>query len=345
MTGCGVDGEQAARVPLDRGCRKYTAGSRRRQCRVLSHHSPQVGDQNVSQSNSSLLESYAELSSTSTAQLLDRHRATSATIYKSTPDVFPATTPFALMAELPPPSLLETQSAAEDSLPVSKTFILGAVEIVVVIFTLLLTAPRHAVMRWLVDMYEMEGAETVSKTLRAAFAFCASIVRNESYPAQWLTLNLMSLSCILRLLDPVADVLERYFIPPVSEAETFDGPLWSELLNLLCEFCLSPELGLEEMTQQRRRAQWFIAGDLREDAAALLSRLWNALGWEGGKGGNGLKYGGVGDSSRRGFAHVSTKPGSPVWPARSFHSACPTTMGCARRLSRFYSPSSTPSTC
>lgn len=204
--------------------------------------------------------------------------------------------PFALISELPPPSLLDKQATAEDGLPSSKTFVLGLVETTVVIFTLVLSAPRHNLFRWLSELWEIEGTQATSKILQSVFAFCSSVVRNEAYPPQWLTLNLMSLGSIVRFLDPVVEVMERYFVPGVDEADSFDVALWNSMLRLLCEFCGNDRLGLEDMTQQRRRAQWIISGDLRDDGAALLIRSWNAIGWQSGKNasaGVGAKFGGV----------------------------------------------------
>lgn len=236
------------------------------------------------------------MSSNDTADVLRRHRATSPYIYQTTPDIFPMSTPFALISELPPSSLLDRQSAAEDGLATSKTFVLGLTEITVVIFTLVLAAPRHNLFRWLSELYEIEGSETTSRTMQTVFSFCLSVVRNEAYPPQWLTLNLMSLGSIVRLLDPIAEILERHFVPPVEQADSFDVPLWNSVLRLLCAFCNNDQLALEDMTQQRRRAQWIISGDLRDDGAALLSRLWNAIGWEPsqkGQNGSSVTYGGV----------------------------------------------------
>lgn len=240
----------------------------------------------------SLLESHTELSSKITAETLSRARSTHASIYKSSPDVFPMSHPFALLSELPPPSLLDKQSTAEDGLPTSKTFICGTVEITVAIFTLILAAPQHNVLRWLTELYEIEGGVTLSTILRSMFNFCSANIRCEVFPPQWLTLNLMCLGSIVRLLDPIAELLEKSFIPSVEEVDTFDADLWRSLFELLCEFCGNKQVELEDMTQQRRRAQWIIAGDLRDDGAGLLLRLWNALGWKDGQK-EGTKYGGV----------------------------------------------------
>ena len=240
----------------------------------------------------SLLESHTELSSQETTALLRRQRCASSSVFKNVPEVFPATVSFALLSELPPPSLLDKKTAAEDGLPTSETFVCGTVEISVVIFTLILSAPRHNILRWLAELVDFEGRSTASSILKRAFSLCSKTIKHEAVPAQWLTLNLLCLSAMVRLLDPLADVLEASFVPPIGETEDFDVELWRNVFELLCDFCENEQLSLEDMTQQRRRAQWIVAGDLRDDGAALLVRLWNSIGWEEGQKG-GVKHGGV----------------------------------------------------
>ena len=239
----------------------------------------------------SLVESFLELSSEPTAAVLGRHRATSATLFKATPDVFPFSHPFALLSELPPPSLLDKRVTAADPIPSSGTFICSLAESAAVIFSLVLAAPRSVTLRWLQEMVDFEGAKTTSSMLQTIFQFCTSIIDGAAFPPSWLTLNLMSLGSIIRLLDPITDLLEKHFVPHVDDLADFDVDLWRNVLQLVFAFCGNRELVLEDMTQQRRRAQWIIAGDLRDDGAALLLRLWGMLGWEDAHGG--LRYGGV----------------------------------------------------
>ncbi|WVQ67084.1 uncharacterized protein L199_005278 [Kwoniella botswanensis] len=247
-----------------------------------------------------LYESYFELLSAKTKVTLNRQRSSpTSTIWKSTPDVFPSTHPFALISELPPPSLLERQqNAGQDALPSYETFNCGLAETAVVILTLILSSPRPNITRWLNEVLDIEGVSSLSDTLKSTFAFCSSVIGSSAFPKQWLTLSLMSLSSISKFLTTLTPLLEsEHFIPSIENADSFDITLWTKLFELLCEFCGSEELALEDMTQQRRRAEWIIAGDLRDEGAALLGRLWNAIGWpvdgpQGKVDGMELRYGG-----------------------------------------------------
>ncbi|WRT70308.1 uncharacterized protein IL334_007306 [Kwoniella shivajii] len=230
----------------------------------------------------SLYDSYFELLNSKTLLTLNRQRSSpTSTIWKPTPDVFPSTHPFALISELPPPSLLERhQNPSQDALPDSETFNCGLAETAVVILTLVLSSPKANITRWMTEMIDIEGVSSLSQTLKSSFDFCSSVVRFTAFPNQWLTLALMSFSSVFRFLSTVTPLLEtEHFIPSVQNADTFDVSLWTKCFELLCELCGSDELALEDMTQQRRRAEWIIAGDLRDEGSALLMRLWNAIGW------------------------------------------------------------------
>lgn len=163
--------------------------------------------------------------------------------------------------------------------------------------TLILVTPRQNVTRWLLEVVDFEGPAGTSIILQSAFTACRSILQHEAFPAQWLSLHLMCLEGMVRLLEVVSEVVEtENFVPAVNAMDSFDIKLWTTLFELICELAASDELVLEDQGQQRRRAQWIIAGDLRDQTAALLHRLWNAIGWSVDQAQpSSLRYGGVSD--------------------------------------------------
>ncbi|KAL7418467.1 Deoxycytidine kinase 1 [Cryptotrichosporon argae] len=237
-----------------------------------------------------LLVSYKELASETTVDMLNRHRG-SPNVWKSTPDVFPMTHPFALVSHLPPPSLVGQDS---DDLPATGTFNCGLAEITAVIFTLVLSTPRANIIRWFLEMLDLSGTAALSVTLNLVFDFCHSVIRFEAFPRQWLTLSLMCFGGVVRLMDPIAEVLKcEAFIPGVKDTDNFDTELWTKCFRLLCDLCGHDELALEDQSLQKRRAAWIIAGDVRDEGARLLHDLWNSIGWEAHNGKPGsLRYGG-----------------------------------------------------
>lgn len=193
----------------------------------------------------------------------------------------------------------KTNVSGDDGLASPGTYVSGLAECATVVITLILATPRRNILNWLVETLDIEGIQAVSRTMRSIFDFCSSLIRFEAFPRQWLTLSLMCFRGVLRLLDPIAELLDREaFIPDVKDADSFDVELWMSCFGLLCELCGSDELALEDHTQQRRRAEWIIAGDLRDEGAGLLLTLWNAIGWPAANGERSgqtgeMKYGGV----------------------------------------------------
>jgi dedicator of cytokinesis protein 3 len=192
--------------------------------------------------------------------------------------------------------LEQNQHSDEAGLTEIGTFNCGLAECAVVVLSLILATPRRNVDRYLVEMLDIEGKERTSTTIQSILSFSSSVIHFQAFPKQWLSLSLMSFSSITKFLYPIIDLLQREeFIPPVEEAEGFDSGLFMSCLELLCDLCGSDELALEDHTQQKRRAGWIIAGDLRDEGSGLLLSLWGALGWseEGAGGSPGLRHGGV----------------------------------------------------
>jgi dedicator of cytokinesis protein 3 len=224
-----------------------------------------------------LFESYNELNSEATMSLLERHRQ-SPTVWKSTPDVFPASHPFPLVSHLPPPSLF---GRINEELAPAGTFKCGLVEVAVVIFTLVISSPRANIIRWLEEKLDLDGIDHVKGILTLAFDVFNSVIRFDAFPEQWLTLSGLGFTAVTRFFEPLISFLSRSeFVPPIEEMDKFDVNLWSRCIELLCDLLASDELALEEQGLQRRRAAWIIAGDLRDQGAVQLTKLWNAMGWQ-----------------------------------------------------------------
>jgi dedicator of cytokinesis protein 3 len=250
---------------------------------------------------SSLLGAYQESNDPRTLALLMRHQGTGS-LWRTTPDVFPNSHPFALVAQLPPPSLLEQQKqVGEDSLPPqSEIYKCSMAETAVVILSLVLASPVNNIHRWLSEILDIEGVQACSKLLASTFKFAKSIISFEAFPKTWLTISLMAHGAVVKMLSCVAEIMEKdVFIPPIRDSGDFDPALWTGLFEVLCDLIGSEALALEEHTHQKRRAGWVIAGDLRDEAVSLLVKLWNAIGWpidEADTTGDSPRYGGVGVS-------------------------------------------------
>ncbi|KAL2140830.1 hypothetical protein VTI28DRAFT_3194 [Corynascus sepedonium] len=107
-----------------------------------------------------------------------------------------------------------------------------------------------------------------------------SILQGETFPSGWLSVHIFHHKSTMRTLQYLAGILLESFLPDPDEAENFNTELWKLFFGTLLQLVGSPSLALETFPEQKRRAVWKIAGDVREHGAELLRRTWEAIGWE-----------------------------------------------------------------
>ncbi|KAK4151978.1 hypothetical protein C8A00DRAFT_35348 [Chaetomidium leptoderma] len=107
-----------------------------------------------------------------------------------------------------------------------------------------------------------------------------SILQGETFPADWLSVHIFHHKSTMRTLQYLAGILLESFLPHPDEAENFNTELWKLFFTTLLQLVGSPSLALETFPEQKRRAVWKIAGDVREHGADLLRRTWEAIGWD-----------------------------------------------------------------
>ncbi|KAL6913898.1 hypothetical protein FSST1_011658 [Fusarium sambucinum] len=107
-----------------------------------------------------------------------------------------------------------------------------------------------------------------------------SILKGEAYPLEWLSVHIHHHKSTMRTLEYLAGTMLESFLPEPEEAETFNTELWKLFFTTLLKLVGSTSLALETFPEQKRRAVWKIAGDVREHGAELLRQTWEAIGWE-----------------------------------------------------------------
>ncbi|RDA94863.1 hypothetical protein CP533_4277 [Ophiocordyceps camponoti-saundersi (nom. inval.)] len=107
-----------------------------------------------------------------------------------------------------------------------------------------------------------------------------SILSGDAFPVGWLSIYIYHHKSTLRTLTYLAGILLESFLPDPDEAESFNTELWKLFFTTLLKLVGSPSLALETFPEQKRRAVWKIAGDVREHGAELLRDTWEAVGWE-----------------------------------------------------------------
>ncbi|KAK8086566.1 hypothetical protein PG994_001540 [Apiospora phragmitis] len=83
-----------------------------------------------------------------------------------------------------------------------------------------------------------------------------SILQGEAFPATWLSIHIFHHKSTMKILQYLSGILLESFL----------------LIQTKQKASIFPE--------QKRRAVWKIAGDVRVDGADLLRRTWEAIGWE-----------------------------------------------------------------
>ncbi|KAJ2896312.1 putative sh3 domain-containing protein [Zalerion maritima] len=107
-----------------------------------------------------------------------------------------------------------------------------------------------------------------------------SIMEGETFPADWLSVHIFHYKSTMRTLQYLSNIMLEAFLPDPDEAESFNTDLWKMFFATLLKLVGSPTLALETFPEQKRRAVWKIAGDVRESGADLLRQTWEAIGWE-----------------------------------------------------------------
>ncbi|KAI9847374.1 MAG: hypothetical protein M1837_002562 [Sclerophora amabilis] len=120
----------------------------------------------------------------------------------------------------------------------------------------------------------------VSGFLRDALLMHRSILDSDAFPRNWTSVRMYHHRSSMKTLECLGRVLMESFIPEPDEAENFDTDLWHIFFSTLFKLVGSDALTLENFPEQKRRAAWQIAGDVREQGANLLRRTWEAIGWE-----------------------------------------------------------------
>lgn len=109
-----------------------------------------------------------------------------------------------------------------------------------------------------------------------------SILSEDAFPSSWLSLHIYHHKSSLHILESLFELMVANFVPSPDDADEFNTDLWRKFLLTLLTLVRSNSLALETFAEQKRRAVWKIAGDVREQGSDLLRRSWEVIGWEPG---------------------------------------------------------------
>ncbi|KAJ7502758.1 C2 domain in Dock180 and Zizimin proteins-domain-containing protein [Mycena galericulata] len=222
-----------------------------------------------------LLDSYREFQSPASRKAMERTRS-SLPLKTTIPVTFPESYPFSLLAQLPDGPRSPTTPNTPDT---DNLFNPGLGETATVFLVLILSSPTKHILNFLELSLDIEGRDRFVALLSQFFKVATSILENDAFPKTWLNINVLAHKVLIKIMDPIATILEKEFIPPQDAQAQFNAPLWREGFSMFLKLLSSDQLVIEEFSPQKCRAVWRLAGDIRGDGASILLTLWQALGW------------------------------------------------------------------
>ncbi|KAF7315306.1 hypothetical protein MIND_00045100 [Mycena indigotica] len=222
-----------------------------------------------------LLESYREFQNSASRKAMERTR-TSLPMKSNIPVTFPESYPFSLLAQLPESPRGPLTPGASDT---EKVFNPGLGETATVLLVLILSSPTKHILNFFELSLDIEGRDRFVALLLQFFRVATSILENDAFPPTWLNINVLAHKVLVKMMEPIAAIMEKEFIPPQEEQAQFKTQLWKDCFYMFLKLLSSDQLVIEEFSPQKCRAVWRLAGDIRGDGASLLLTLWQGLGW------------------------------------------------------------------
>ncbi|KAI0200544.1 SH3 domain-containing protein [Astrocystis sublimbata] len=124
------------------------------------------------------------------------------------------------------------------------------------------------------------SVDDISTILKNTLQVHLNILEGGAFPLSWLSVYTYHHKSTMKTLQYIASMLLDSALPDPDDAGDFDTELWRLFFMTLLKLVGSGCLALETFPEQKRRAVWKIAGDVRKDGAELLQQTWEAIGWD-----------------------------------------------------------------
>lgn len=217
-----------------------------------------------------ILETFLDVCSDDMSAALRRYRGPS-TVASTKPVLFPSSYPFPLIAQLD--GLKHSKQPSHSKLEM-EFLNCGAVEIAAVLTLLILLSPTKHLIGFLDEQLDLEGSDSLSKTLLNLTQVTTLILRNVAYPSNWLNVTILGHQMALKIADAIATWALGAGLR-FGDAKASETTLWRDFFEMLLTLLSSEHLVIENFTPHRRRAVWRLAGDLRGEGAVLLAKFWS----------------------------------------------------------------------
>lgn len=160
---------------------------------------------------------------------------------------FPESYPFSLIAQLPraPKGFNGIYQAEGQAL-----FSPAQGETAIVLLVIILSSPKKYLLNFFEGVFEIEGRDNFAALLLQLFRVATSILDNDAWPSNWLNVNILAHKVLVKMMDAVAVLLERFFIPGDDATFLFNTELWREAFQVLLKLLSSDQLVIEEFSPQ-----------------------------------------------------------------------------------------------
>jgi dedicator of cytokinesis protein 3 len=125
-------------------------------------------------------------------------------------------------------------------------------ETALVFLSLVLLSPTQHILNFFESDLDIEGRDRFVHLISQFFKVATSILENEAFPKTWLNVNVLAHKVLVKMMDPVATILVREFIPAPDSEGAFDESLWKEGFYMLLKLLSSEHLVIEEFSPQVR---------------------------------------------------------------------------------------------
>jgi dedicator of cytokinesis protein 3 len=171
------------------------------------------------------------------------------------PVTFPESYPFSMLSYIPHGQ--RTSHASSSTSLTGVTFNAGLGETAIVFLVLILSSPRKHILEFFQSSFEIEGRDNFATFLSLFFKVATSILDNEAFPGNWLNVNILVHKVIIKIMEPIATLMEKQFIPNDEKAPSFNAGLWQQVFHMLLQLLSSEQLAIEECSPQVRDIQPF----------------------------------------------------------------------------------------
>jgi dedicator of cytokinesis protein 3 len=77
-----------------------------------------------------------------------------------------------------------------------------------------------------------------------------SILENDAFPQTWLNINVLAHKVLIKMMEPIASIMEKEFIPPQETQAQFNAHLWKDGFYMFLKLLSSDQLVIEEFSPQ-----------------------------------------------------------------------------------------------